>query len=272
MRRDAGRTTQDAQRLTRYQADLHIHTLLSPCAEIEMIPSLIVAAAGLAGLDIIGIADHNSCDNAGAVIEASAGSGIRVLPGLEVQSLEGVHLLCLFDTMDQARAMQETIYASLPSPSPGGEGRGEGAYAPRYRKIFEQQLIVDGNDEFVSYCERLIGFPTSLEIEEIYGRVDELGGILIPSHIDRHETGICGVLGMLPETPIFEAVEISPNLTSDQARSVYALGRKPILHSSDAHWLSAIGEHRTALHLEHRTVAEIRMACRGEGGRMVENA
>ena len=88
--------------IQRYQADLHIHTLLSPCGEIEMIPSLIIEAAARAGLDIIGIADHNSCENAGAVIEAAEGIGIKVLPGLEVQSLEGIHLLCLFDSIEQA--------------------------------------------------------------------------------------------------------------------------------------------------------------------------
>ena len=110
-----------------YAADLHIHTLLSPCAEIEMIPSLIVAAAVQAGLDVIGIADHNSCENAGAVISASKGSGVKVLPGMEVQSLEGVHLLCLFDRIEQAVQLQAIVYRSLPSPSPGGEGWGEGA-------------------------------------------------------------------------------------------------------------------------------------------------
>src|ERR1017187_7839374 len=97
-----------------YQADLHIHTLLSPCAELEMIPSLIVAAAEQAGLDMIGIADHNSCENAAAVVEASRGSGVKVLPGMEAQSVEGVHLLCLFDRVDDALAWQEIIYAELP--------------------------------------------------------------------------------------------------------------------------------------------------------------
>ncbi len=269
--------------MTEYQADLHIHTLLSPCAEIEMIPSLIIEAAKIAGLDLIGIADHNSCENVASVVEAAKSSGIKVLPGMEVQTVEGVHLLCLFDEVEQAGQMQEAVYEALPPlPSPPLKREGEGRSHPgpllrgegdRVRKVFEQQMVVDGNDEFVRYCERLLSMPSALDIDEVFERAEGLGGIVIPSHIDRSGTGICGVLGMLPETPGFEAVEVSANLTTDQARAKYAsIGNLPVFHASDAHWLSAIGEHRTALTMGHRSVAEIRLACRGEGGRRISDA
>ncbi len=255
--------------IDRFQADLHIHTLLSPCGEIEMIPSLIVESAVRAGLDIIGIADHNSCENAGAVMEASRGSSVKVLPGLEVQSMEGVHLLCLFDTIEQANEMQESVYEALPAPSlfRGGPGRGSGA------DVFEEQLIVDSRDEFVGYCERHLSLPTSLTIDDLWEQVESLNGILIPSHIDRKSTGLCDVLGMLPEEPDFPAVEISRNITPVEARTVYpSIGDRSIICSSDAHWLSAIGECRTTFYLEHRTVEEIRMACLGVEGRRVCHA
>jgi len=64
--------------------DLHIHTVLSACAEAEMIPPLIVRRALELGLGMIGIADHNCAANAGAVIEAAQGTGLTVLPGMEV--------------------------------------------------------------------------------------------------------------------------------------------------------------------------------------------
>lgn len=225
-----------------------------------MIPSLIIAAAVCAGLDIIGIADHNSCENAGAVIEASIGSGVRVIPGLEVQSLEGVHLLCLFDSVEQAVGLQEAVYASLPD-------------APMIESIAKEQMIVDANDEFVGYCERFLSLPTSMDIDELWQRVNSLSGILIPSHIDRRSTGLCDVLGMVPDAPDFAAVEISRNLTVLEARATYpSIGKRSILCNSDAHWLSAIGERRTTLYLEHRTVAEIALACKGESGRRVNHA
>jgi PHP family Zn ribbon phosphoesterase len=225
-----------------------------------MVPSLIILAAQQAGLDIIGIADHNSCQNAGAVIEASKGSSVKVLPGMEVQSVEGVHLLCLFDTLEAAGILQEAVYASLPN-------------VPGAKKVVDQQFIVDSQDEFIEFCEKPISLPTMMEIDEIYERTYALEGILIPSHIDRYGTGMCGVLGMLPESPVFEAVEISANMTVEQAKQQYpGIGEMPVFRSSDAHWLSAIGERRTTLYMEHRNVNEIRRACRREGGRRVGDA
>lgn len=250
----------EGESLRRYSADLHIHTLLSPCAEMEMLPSLIVEVAQSAGLDIIAITDHNSCDNAGAVIEAATGSSIKVLPGLEVQSLEGVHLLCLFDELESAIQMQEAVYASLPN-LPVGD------------KIVAEQMIVDARDEFFGYCEKPLSLPAMIDMDAVYEQVMDLGGMLIPSHIDRRATGLCGVLGMLPESPEFDAVEISANMTVDEARDLYAgLNARPVFQSSDAHWLSAIGQRRTVLYMEHRTLDEIRKACKGEGGRRVGDA
>jgi 3',5'-nucleoside bisphosphate phosphatase len=253
--------------MTPYYADLHIHTLLSPCGEIEMIPSLIVESAKRAGLDIIAIADHNSCENAGAVIEAAEGSGIRVLPGLEVQSAEGIHLLCLFDEIGQATELQQAVYASLPSPPLGKEGAGG------VDKLFAEQMIVDSRDEFVGYCERLLALPTRLSIDDLWQRVENLNGILIPSHIDRSGTGLCDILGMVPDEPDFPAVEISRNLTPLEARATFpSIGTRTIVCNSDSHWLSTIGERRTTFHIKHRTVAEIKLACRAQSGRRVNHA
>lgn len=255
--------------IQKYEADLHIHTLLSPCGEIEMIPSLIIEAAVRAGLDIIGIADHNSCENAGAVMAASVGSSVKVLPGLEVQSMEGIHLLCLFDEIERATEMQEAVYGALPAPSlfRGGSGRGSGT------DTFQEQLIVDSSDEFIGYCERFLSLPTSMDLDEVWERVEKLNGILIPSHIDRRSTGLCDVLGMLPEEPDFPAVEVSRNMTPLEARTTYpSIGDRSILCNSDAHWLSAIGERRSTFFIEHRSISEIKMACRAESGRRVGHA
>jgi 3',5'-nucleoside bisphosphate phosphatase len=49
-------------------ADLHVHTCLSPCATLDMTPQKIVAQARLMKLEMIAITDHNSAENAGAVI------------------------------------------------------------------------------------------------------------------------------------------------------------------------------------------------------------
>ena len=52
-------------------ADFHIHTLLSPCAEIEMTPHHIVLRAAQYGVDAVAITDHNASANAAAAVKAA---------------------------------------------------------------------------------------------------------------------------------------------------------------------------------------------------------
>ncbi len=59
--------------MKKFRADLHVHTVLSPCAEVEMIPPLIVQQALEQKIDLIAITDHNASANVGAVQKAAAG-------------------------------------------------------------------------------------------------------------------------------------------------------------------------------------------------------
>jgi len=51
--------------LKTYRAELHLHTVVSPCAEVEMIPPLIVAEALERGIQLLAVTDHNTGANAG---------------------------------------------------------------------------------------------------------------------------------------------------------------------------------------------------------------
>ena len=230
-----------------YAADLHIHTILSPCAEVEMIPPLIVARAIEAGLDIITITDHNSAENVEAVIEAAEGTALRVLPGMECETVEGVHMVCIFDEVAAAMALQERVYARLPD-------------LPNRPETFGAQFVVDKEGEFIRYNERLLLVPSDLSIEDVWSITTGLGGLAFPAHVDRSAYGVYGVLGFMPSHPVFPAVEISSQITPEDARAKYPdLNGKRLFRSSDAHRLSEIGAGKTVLELRHRTVAEIRM-------------
>ena len=123
--------------MKKFRADLHVHTVLSPCAEVEMIPPLIVQEALERGIHLIAITDHNATGNIRAVMEAAQGTDLTVLPGMELQTREEVHLLCLFETIEQAETWQKVVDSILPDRSNNPE-------------FFGEQFIVDASWRFYS--------------------------------------------------------------------------------------------------------------------------
>lgn len=77
-----------------YWADLHIHSALSPCADDTMTPQAIYHQARQEGLSIIALTDHNSVLNCPAMMEYNSDSFL-IIPGMELQTREEVHLVCL---------------------------------------------------------------------------------------------------------------------------------------------------------------------------------
>jgi len=228
-----------------YRAELHVHTLLSPCAAVEMIPPLIVEEALLRGIQLLAITDHNASANAQAVIQAAHGSGLHVLPGMELQTREEVHLLCLFDTLEQLAAWQARVDALLPNLSNNIE-------------YFGEQFVVDAEGEFIRREERLLLNSVDIELENAAAEVTRLGGLAIPAHVNRKANGLIEILGLVP--PGFEALEISRHITPQAARQKYPQIRAyPLLQSGDVHMLDGfLGT--TEFELAAPSIAEIRMA------------
>jgi len=100
--------------LRTFRADVHIHTCLSPCADIDMSPKAIVEQAEKKGLDIIAICDHNSAENVAATRRAASGRSLTVLGGMEITSEEEAHVLALFDEIGQILELQGIVYDHLP--------------------------------------------------------------------------------------------------------------------------------------------------------------
>ncbi len=235
-----------------FNADLHIHTCLSPCTELDMSPQMILASAREKGIDIIGICDHNSSENSLAVMRAAAKTSIHVIPGLEVTSREEVHVLALFDNMDSALKFQEHVYENLP-----GENDEE---------AFGKQVIVNEREEVEGFSNKLLIGATTIPLEEVIRLIHSFGGLSIASHIDREAFSIIGQLGFIPEGLALDALEISPRLTFEEAVKAYPYNY-PITCSSDAHYPEDIGKGSTSFLLEEGSVAEIKKALRNEEGR-----
>jgi hypothetical protein len=237
-----------------FRTDLHLHTCLSPCAEVVMSPRNIADAAKRRSLDLVGICDHNSAENAGAVAEAAGRFGIRVLPGLEVTSREEVHILALFDEVESALRLQERVYAALP-----GENDPD---------IFGLQVVASAEDEVLGFNGRFLAGAATLSLAEVVGAVHALQGLAVASHVDREGFGIIGQLGFIPDDLPLDALEISPRLSLEEGRRAYGASR-PLITASDAHALEEIGQAVTSFWLEEGTVEEIGMALKGFGERRI---
>ena len=234
------------------KADLHIHTCLSPCTELEMSPKGILASAAKKDIDIIGICDHNSSENSLAVMNAAKKMDVTVLPGMEVTSQEEVHVLALFDEIENALKLQEEVYKNLP-----GEND---------EKAFGMQVVVNEKEEVLGFNKKLLIGATTIPLEEVIRLIHSFNGIAIASHIDRESFSIIGQLGFIPDNLELDALEISPNITFEEARKRYT-DNYPITCSSDAHYPDDIGKNFTSLLLEEGTVAEIKKALNNEEGR-----
>lgn len=89
-----------------YRADLHIHSFggSHDVSDAEMTPKRIVEAALTENLQIIAITDHQEIENAAVASEVARGSGLLVIPGVELSTADG-HLLCFLPTIDALRAL-----------------------------------------------------------------------------------------------------------------------------------------------------------------------
>ena len=245
--------------LRKFKADLHIHTCLSPCGDLEMSPQGIVKEAVNKGIDLIAICDHNSSENSGAVIQASEGKELTVLPGIEVTSKEEVHICALFEYVNDALKMQSLIYDNL-------EGEND-------EQAFGMQVVANAEDEVLGFNKKLLIGATSLSVEMVVDSIHSFNGLAIAAHIDREGFGIIGQLGFIPPDLRLDALEISPRMKMEEARMRFSeYQRFPFLCSSDAHYLDDVGKCTTTFLLEEATFEEIRMALKGEGDRKIRNS
>ena len=242
-----------------FRADLHVHTVLSPCAAVEMTPRNIIRHAQSAGIDIVAITDHNAGDNVAAALRATAGTTVTVLPGMELQTREEVHLLALFGKMREFLKWCEFI---LPHRSPlrNDETR------------FGPQFVVDETDELIRVEETMLLASTDLSLEEAVTQVNALGGIAIAAHVDRPMFSCLTQLGFIPPDLGLAAVEVSRNTRADSAREKYPrIGGLPIITSSDAHTIEDfITGPKTMFLAETPTLSEIRQALAGKEGRRIQ--
>lgn len=240
-----------------YRADLHIHSLLSPCGDLDMSPSRIIGEAAKKGLDIIGITDHNSTRQSQLIYEMGKEKGIFVLRGAEVCTREEIHNLVFFESTEELDHFQEFLDLHLPR-------------IKNKPLAFGYQIVVD-RDEMIDYEEEWsLASALDVSLEELASKVHELNGIFIPAHIDRFVTSIYSQLGFFPEGLEADALEISwRSNPKDFVDTHPEIKKYSIVTNSDSHYPDDIGRVHTIFRMENRTFGEIKMALAKTNGREV---
>ena len=160
-----------------------------------MSPRAVVETSIEEQLDIIAICDHNAMENVQFVLRSVEGKPLTLLPRMEITSSEEVHLLALFDTLDDLTKIQNIVYDHLP-----GTNREE---------IFGCQTIVNELDEVEGFNDRFLLGATQLSLLEIIHHIHGFGGLAIASHIDRESFSIIGQLGFIDQDIPLDALEIT---------------------------------------------------------------
>jgi len=203
-----------------------------------MSPAEIVRQALKCGMDGIALTDHQSARNTPAIAECARCAGLKCLFGMEVQTAEEVHTLALFDTVEQALAMTDWVYAAMPKRVNDPD-------------TFGDQPVVTWDDDIVEMEWRILAMGCRRTLPETSAKVHELGGLYLAAHIDRQNHSVYGNLGGIPEN-CFDAVELSRTANAETWLPLadgYAVTR-----SSDAHnledvarvWTEADGEFSVA--------------------------
>ena len=209
----------------KYYCDLHIHSALSPCGDKDMTPNNIVNMAQLCGLDIIALCDHNSTGNVRATIKASKDSPLLVVAGMELETAENVHFVCLFENIDVAEEFDLWLAPFKPTIKNKPE-------------IFGEQCYLDESDNVTGFEEMLLVNACNISIYDVKKKIDTLPAVIIPAHIDRSSYSIISNLGTIDSSFNFNCAEIADIDTLDTLKKQHPyLNELKILSGSDAHYL-----------------------------------
>jgi PHP family Zn ribbon phosphoesterase len=237
--------------MTELYYDLHIHSCLSPCGDDDMTPANIAGMAAVKGLDVIAVTDHNSCKNCPAVLAAAAEYGILAIPGMEINTSEEVHAVCLFEELKNAMDFDAYVYERLMA-------------FPNKEEIFGRQLIYNKEDEICGTEPNLLINATDISFEGLWELVKGFGGVMFPAHVDKTANSLIANLGFIPPDSKFVTAEVKDlgKLHKVRKENPY-LERCRIISNSDAHYLEDIHEPELRLQVKERSVRGILEALAG---------
>ena len=225
--------------------DLHIHSCLSPCGDDDMTPANIAGMCALKGLDAVALTDHNSSKNCPAFLAAAEEYGLLAIPGMEINTSEEVHAVCLFPTLEAAMDFDAYVYGRL-------------IKFPNKEEIFGRQQIYDGNDCVCGTEPNLLINATEISFDGLWELVRSYGGVMFPAHIDKTANSLIANLGFIPPDSRFRTAEVKDLKKLHQLkREQPYLENCRIISNSDAHYLEYIHEPELTIQAEERSAAAV---------------
>lgn len=220
--------------------DLHIHSCLSPCGDDDMTPNNIVNMSLIKDLDAIAITDHNSCENARVICELGKEAGLLVIPGMEVQTKEEVHMLCYFPEIDLLESFSQDLeYYRMKIPN-----RAE---------HFGHQRIMNKYDECIGEYPYALIMSMDVTIEGLIALCKQHGGVCIPAHVNKSENSILANLGFIPPDLGVRTIEIHRNSPINER----LIGGYKRIFNSDAHFIEQISERENFMVLQSKDINNI---------------
>ena len=206
-----------------------------------MSPKIIGEELQKRDIKIAALTDHNTSLNCPAFKVVCERLGIFPLFGMEAQSVEEVHCLCLFGDLEVAMDFSNYVYDLLPNIKNIPEKTGD-------------QVFVNQDDEILGEIEKYLVISIPLSIEEIEDKVHSLGGIFIPAHVDRPAFSMFSQLDYVPKGnyDALEVTRIPVMVQNPLTKELEPLDtyEYPLVMNSDAHYKEHVGRRTTLLEIE----------------------
>lgn len=217
----------------------------------------IVEQCRKSGIDIIAVTDHNTEENWLAVATIAEGNPV-VLPGVEVQTAEDVHVICVFESASKAKQFKDWLWLRMPATKNNPD-------------IFGEQVVINASNEIVRFEDILLVQGVGYDIDEVIMHVNLLEGIAILAHADRTSFSYPANLGPIPQDYPVDGIELSARTTRstlDEWAGKYP--NHSLIRSSDSHMLETlVKKNTTAMLLAAPTFLEIRKALKKQDGRHI---
>lgn len=195
-----------------------------------MLPSLLAFEAMEKGINILALTDHNCTRNLEPFEQACQLCSILPIFGMEVNTIEDVHVLTLFKDIKDAQEFGYYIETLLPN-------------IDNDPKLFGNQNIVDIEGNIISTFKKSLLTTCGISLDDVVSECLSRDGLVIPAHIDKKANSILANLGFLPDLNYSALEAIRP-------KDIKETLNKTIIQGSDAHYLEHVGRRYCFLEVE----------------------